>query len=52
MNSQEPNFNTDNIFLEDNTDTNQFNNDDDENQNDNIYNSRDERTRIKLNRIR
>ena len=52
MNSQEPNFNTDNIFLEDNTDTNQFNNDDDENQNDNTYNSRDERTRIKPNRIR
>ena len=52
MNTQEPNFNTDNIFLEDNTDTNQYNNDDDENQNDNTYNSRDERTRIKPNRIR
>ena len=51
MNSQEPNFNTDNIFLDDNNDTNQYNNDDD-NQNDNTYNSRDERNRIRPNRIR
>ena len=47
MNPSEPNFNTDNIFIEDNEETKRSNYDDDEENN-----IRDDKTRIKSNRTR